>query len=197
MFMLGTMPLSKNTVDAASSGEVDVDLYEQPGHLIRRAQQIAVARFSQHLGTEVTPIQYAILRMVHERPGIDQVGLSKYVALDTSTAALTAARLESKGLLTRSVVLDNRRQLQLHLTPEGERMLEGWVTGVHKMREDLLHVLEPEEREQFMLLLRKFVQLNNNQSRAPLHVAVRPAPGRTAASAEATRPVAEAKRKRT
>jgi hypothetical protein len=41
---------------------------------------------------------------------------------------------------------------------------------VHEMREQLLIALEPQERELFMELLRKFVHVNNEQSRAPMQV---------------------------
>lgn len=155
---------------------VEGDLYDQPGHLIRRAHQIAQGMFDEHVGREVTPIQYAILRMVHEVPGIDQVGLARRIALDTSTTATTATRLESKGLLTRTTVATNRRQLQLHLTAEGEALLATLVEGVHRMREELLSALEPSERELFVDLLKKFVHLNNAQSRAPLALPEGPAP---------------------
>jgi DNA-binding MarR family transcriptional regulator len=148
-----------------------MDLYDQPGHLIRRAHQIAVGTFNELLGRDVTPIQYAILRMVHQMPGIDQVGLARQIALDTSTTALTAARLEAKGLLSRTVADTDRRQLKLALTGEGEQLLGSLVTGVHTMRSQLLGALEPAEQELFMALLRKFVHLHNDQSRAPLQKA--------------------------
>lgn len=158
------------TVSTKTASDVKVadDLYDQPGHLLRRAHQIANAMFAQHVGTEVTPIQYGILRMVYERPGIDQVGLAKRIALDTSTTATVAARLEQKGLLKRLPADSNRRQLQLHLTSQGEQVLEHLVSGVHSMRQQLLSTLEPHERDQLIHLLRKFVHLNNDQSRAPL-----------------------------
>lgn len=156
------------TPESARENKVADDLYDQPGHLLRRAHQIASAIFVQHVGKSVTPIQYAVLRMVFEKPGIDQVGLARSIALDTSTTAAVAVRLEEKGLIQRAVVEGNRRQLQLHLTEQGEQALEQLVEGVHTMREQLLSALKPDEREQFMALLRKFVQLNNEQSRAPL-----------------------------
>ena len=43
---------------------LSLDLYDQPGHLIRRAQQIAALLFREVLGPDVTPVQYAILRML-------------------------------------------------------------------------------------------------------------------------------------
>src|SRR5690606_15851902 len=94
------------------------DLYTQPGHLLRRAQQIAASIFHDEMGEFVTPIQYAILRILVEHPGIDQVSLAGLVAMDTSTAASVAIRLEEKKLLVRYLDPNNRRQRQLYLTEE-------------------------------------------------------------------------------
>ena len=161
--------------DPIADDAVSLDLYNQPGHLIRRANQIAVGMFNEVLGSDVTPAQYAILRMVQERPGIHQVGLAKLVALDTSTTALTAARLETKGLLVRSPSANDSRQLALHLTADGVALLESLISGVHSLRAQLLEALDPSERALFVQLLRKFVHVNNEQSRAPLRSMPAPA----------------------
>lgn len=173
---------------AAPIASVAADLYDQPGHLIRRAHQIANAMFTEIVSDDVTPLQYAILRMVHENPGIDQVTLARLVALDTSTTALTAARLETKGLMVRDVAEHNRRQLQLSLTPAGQDLIRGLVDNVHTMRAHLLSALDAKERELFMDLMRKFVRLHNEQSRAPLRtVESEPAAAKARAAAPKTR----------
>ena len=118
--------------------ELSIDVYDQPGHLIRRAHQIAVSMFHRTIGYEVTPIQYAVLRILQDHPGIDQVTLARYCALDTSTAADLAVRLEERGLVKRMMPMKSRRFRVLHLTDEG------------------------------VVLLKKFVHLNNAKSRAPL-----------------------------
>ena len=51
---------------SSASDQISLDLYDQPGHLIRRAQQIATQLFRDVLGPDVTPVQYAILRMLLE-----------------------------------------------------------------------------------------------------------------------------------
>jgi DNA-binding MarR family transcriptional regulator len=154
-------------VDAASSADpLAIELYDQPGHLLRRAQQIAVSVFYEEVGREVTPIQYAVLRMLQEKPGLDQVTLAQEVALDTSTAAEMAARLENKGWITREVL--PRRQRRLLLTAEGEAVLARTVPGVRRMQQVLLSKLDAAEQQEFMRLLRKFVLLGNEQSRAPM-----------------------------
>ena len=60
-----------------------IDLQATPGHLIRRAQQIAVAIFAEQLASaDITPVQFAILNALLGSPGIDQVSLAKRVAFD-------------------------------------------------------------------------------------------------------------------
>jgi len=148
------------------TSDLSLDLYEQPGHLIRRAHQIAVSMFHEELGRDVTPVQYAILRMLQETPGIDQVTLALKVGLDNSTAADIARRLEAKGWIVREML--PRRQRKLALTAEGKQVLSHFVTGVHQMREKMLVSLEAEEQLELIRLLQKFVHINNDQSRAPV-----------------------------
>ena len=141
-----------------------LELYEQPGHLIRRAQQIATLHFRDILGPDVTPVQYAILRMLQENPGIDQVTLAKLVALDNSTTADIAARLESKGWIVRELL--PRRQRKLLLTEAGLAMLTSVVPNVYDLRHRMLAPLDMEEQREFMRLLRKFVQLHHASNTA-------------------------------
>jgi DNA-binding MarR family transcriptional regulator len=144
-----------------------LDLYEHPGHLLRRAQQIAVSIFYDELGAELTPVQYALLSRLAEHPGIDQVSLAGLAAIDTSTGATVCARLEEKGLLERKVLPHNRRQRALTITAAGARLLEDLVPGAQRLRQRLLEPLSAAEQQQFMQLLTKLVQENNEQSRAP------------------------------
>ncbi len=131
-----------------------IDLQDQPGHLIRRAHQIAVASFHAHLGREVTPVQYALMRLLQDQPGIDQSTLALAAALDTSTTADIAVRLEAKGWITRAVLA--RGQRSLSLTPEGLALLASLVPGMAQMQSTLLGGLEAQEQAELLRLLRKF-----------------------------------------
>ena len=145
-----------------------LDLYQHPGHLLRRAQQISVSMFYDEMGSELTPVQYAILSRLAEHPGIDQVSLSGLAAVDTSTGATVCARLEEKGLLDRKVIAHNRRQRALTITAAGTRLLEDLLPGAQRLRQRLLAPLGEQEQALFMDLLAKLVAGNNEQSRAPL-----------------------------
>lgn len=145
-----------------------LNLYEHPGHLLRRAQQISVSIFYDEMGDELTPVQYAMLRNLENHAGIDQVSLSAISGIDTSTGATVCARLEEKGLLERRVIPTNRRQRALTITSAGERLLSDLIPAAQRLRRRLLAPLTNAEQLQFMALLSKLVQENNEQSRAPM-----------------------------
>jgi DNA-binding MarR family transcriptional regulator len=147
---------------------VDLPLHDQFGHLIRRAQQISVSMFRDTVQLDMTPTQYAVLRMLQEAPGIDQLTLAGLVALDRSSTAEIAVRLEAKGWVQREMLPRGRRCLTL--TVEGETVLASMASSVLALHDKLLAKLSPEENIEFSRLLKKFVHLNNESSRAPLQV---------------------------
>ncbi len=153
--------------DAAASPIPDsgITLQAEPGHLIRRAHQLAVSTFHDTHGRQITPVQYAILRALADTPGIDQVTLADKVALDTSTTADIATRLDAKGWIVRELL--PRRQRALRLTPEGEAVLAGMLPRVAPMYRQLLAPLAPAEQAEFLRLLRKFVLLNEPATAEP------------------------------
>jgi DNA-binding MarR family transcriptional regulator len=149
----------------AQAAPASIELHEQPGHLIRRAHQIAVSLFHDNLGREVTPVQYAVLRALQEKPGIDQVTLAQEIALDTSSTADVAVRLEAKALIVRELL--PRGQRCLVLTEEGEALLALLAPGMNAMCRTMLGNLERKEQAEFIRLLQKFVHLSDDGRAAP------------------------------
>ena len=161
-------PLPPPTNGASRRTRLSSEVYDEPGHLIRRAQQIAVSMFHSTMGHGVTPVQYCVLRVLQDNPGIDQVTLAKLCALDTSTAADLAVRLEERGLVRRMMPMKSKRFRLLQLTPEGSALVKKLIPSSRVLARRLLKALDREEQGVFLQLLRKFVHLNNEESRAPL-----------------------------
>ena len=178
---------TKRELGLPADDDLTIDVYDQPGHLIRRAHQIAVSMFYTTIGYDVTPIQYAVLRILQDHPGIDQVTLARYCALDTSTAADLAVRLEERGLVKRMMPMKSKRFRLLHLTFEGATLLKKLVPSVYMMNRRLVQPLTKEEQKTFLRLLKKFVHLNNAKSRAPLDRGLANPRSSVAAAADARR----------
>lgn len=142
-------------------------LHLLPGHLIRRAHQIGVSIFFQECRDGLTPIQYAILQVLAGEDRVDQISLAYKVALDRSTLADVARRLEERGWISRMLGDLDRRQKLLSITEAGRQVLAAVQPAVDKVQERILEPLNPAERQAFLGLLNKLVNVNNSESRAP------------------------------
>jgi DNA-binding MarR family transcriptional regulator len=136
-----------------------IDLQATPGHLIRRAQQIAVSIFTEQLSSaDITPVQFAILNALLGSPGIDQVSLAKRVAFDPATSGSVIGRLEAKGWVVRQADPNDRRRKLLVVTPAGVQALGLVQADVARIQEKILSPLTPQEQRQFVQLLLRLVQ---------------------------------------
>jgi DNA-binding MarR family transcriptional regulator len=139
------------------------DIYSRPGHLIRRLQQIAVAIFMEETAEfDVTPVQYSALLAVRNHPGIDQTSLMKIGDV--------VKRLENKRLIRRVISEGDRRTKILYITPSGRHLLSRVKKAVDAAQDKIAAPLSREERREFMRLMHKLVQLNNDHSRVPLQL---------------------------
>jgi DNA-binding MarR family transcriptional regulator len=134
------------------------DFAKAPGHLVRRAQQIAVALFMAELAAEdVTPVQFAILNAVMDTPGIDQITLAGRVAFDAATSGSVIGRLEAKGWIKREPHQIDRRRKMLWLTPAGQAATLQMKDAVERVQDSLLKPLSQDEAQQLVGLLSKLV----------------------------------------
>ena len=119
-------------------------------------------------GFDLTPVQFAALSVVADRPGIDQATLAGLIAHDRVTIGGVVDRLQAKGLLSRVVSKQDRRARVLSVTAAGEELLRRIAPAVHGAQEGILAGLTPAERLTFVRLLRKATEAGNSLSRAPL-----------------------------
>ena len=147
------------------------EIYDYPGHLIRRLHQISVAIFTaetQAAGFDLTPVQYGALATLQDHPGIDQATLAGLIAHDRVTIGGVVARLESRGYLHRKVRNDDRRARTLTLTPEGVALLKAIKPAVLATQDQIMAALNAPDQDQFMRLMRILTDTGNQFSRAPL-----------------------------
>jgi DNA-binding MarR family transcriptional regulator len=134
------------------------DIAHAPGHLIRRAQQIAVAEFARATAElDVTPVQFAFLSAMRDTPGVDQITLAKQVAFDAATSGSVIGRLETKGWVRREADTQDRRRKLLFVTPAGAAALAGMNAAVEQAQRNMLAPLAAKDQEVFMRLLAQLV----------------------------------------
>lgn len=135
------------------------DFEHAPGHLIRRAHQVAYAVFMEEtMGFEVTPVQFAILNALIDTPGIDQITLAGRVAFDAATSGSVIGRLESKGWVRRAPDPHDRRRKQLWATQAGVQAAGRMKSAVAQAQKRILKPLSRADQAQFLALLERLVR---------------------------------------
>lgn len=134
------------------------DLSLAPGHLIRRAQQIAVAEFARATADhDVTPVQFAFLNAMQQTPGVDQITLANRVVFDAATSGSVIGRLEAKGWVRREADPQDRRRKLLFVTAEGQAALQGMNEAVARAQSSMLAPLSAQDQQTFLRLLAQLV----------------------------------------
>lgn len=139
-------------------------LQNLPGHQIRRLNQISTCLFSKHMqdsGYDITPVQYAALLAINLMPNSDQVQIANYISYDKVTIGGVIERLQRKGLISRAVNERDKRARILNITNEGIHMISQVDAVIEQIQQDILKMLDEEEQQTFMQLLRKATQSPN------------------------------------
>ncbi len=146
-------------------------IHTMPGHLIRRLNQISTGLFQDRmaaLGHDLTPVQFAALATLRDRPDVDQATLAGLIAHDRATIGGVLDRLEGKGLVARRVDPADRRARLVRLTGAGAELLATVLPHVTALQDGILAGLDPAERAQFVALAARVAEAGNDLSRAPL-----------------------------
>jgi len=146
---------------------LDQYIYDQPGHLIRRAHQVAWSVFMDETKAfDMTPVQYSLLVAVGECPSIDATRLSELIDIDRATIGNVVDRLEKRGLLVRSADAVDRRTKKILLTRAGKKLIESVNKIRGKIGERILAPLDATERATFLRLVGKLVRIDQARHRA-------------------------------
>ena len=133
-------------------------LQNLPGHQIRRLNQISTYLFSKHMqdaGYDITPVQYAALLAIKVMPNSDQVQIANYISYDKVTIGGVIERLQRKGFISRAVNERDKRARILNITNEGIHMISQVDAVIEQIQQDILKMLDEEEQQTFLRLLRK------------------------------------------
>jgi DNA-binding MarR family transcriptional regulator len=116
----------------------------------------AAGRYAEKVAAlDLDPAQTGVLHLIARRPGQSQQALADQLGVAASRVVGLVDGLESRGLLARRRSATDRRNYELHLTDEGQRLLTR-LRGVAKAHEDdVTAALTPDERDRLVELLRK------------------------------------------
>ncbi len=147
-------------------GEGGIPIPEYPAPLARRLQQICAALFAEALaGSDIVQLEFALLRIIAEMPGIEQWLLAEAIGIDRKNAGLVIDRLERKELIERRINGADRRARELFLTPKGHRKFALLLPKIRIAHGRIMSPLSASDQKRFMRLFTRLVEGNGVYAR--------------------------------
>ncbi|MGE5334885.1 MAG: MarR family winged helix-turn-helix transcriptional regulator [Nitrososphaerota archaeon] len=120
------------------------------GKAYQRVTQSAKQRLAAY---GVTPVQYAVLKVLWERDNQSGAEIGERLVLDSATMTGLLDRLEHAGLVTRQAHATDRRVNRVVLTERGRELQEPLDREMDQLNQDFLGRLPPDERKYLRKLL--------------------------------------------
>ena len=109
----------------------------------------------QYSQFSLTRGQHSFLIRIYENPGINQEGISSLIKVDRSTTTKAISKLCRQGLITKTRKKNNKKEWELNVTEEGERIILELEPFLDKTQTKIYKGLSQEELSTLSMLLSK------------------------------------------
>jgi DNA-binding MarR family transcriptional regulator len=156
------------------------------GYLVRRLYTLMLARFESALAqADFTLTQWIVLIQVHEGVARTASDIAHDLGHDTGALTRVVDQLEARGFLQRRRSAQDRRQVELRLTPAGHAIVKKLLPLVVDQTNQ---ALTPLTREEFGQMQRMLVRLVEHAQATQANDPVVPAQVKPAKPRAAVRP---------
>lgn len=156
------------------------------GYLVRRLYTLMLARFEGALAqADFTLTQWIVLIQVHEGVARTASDIAHDLGHDTGALTRVVDQLEARGFLQRRRSAQDRRQVELRLTPAGHAIVKKLLPLVVDQTNQ---ALTPLTRDEFGQMQRMLVRLVEHAQATQANVPAVPADVKSAKPRAAVRP---------
>jgi DNA-binding MarR family transcriptional regulator len=148
---------SKEQPEQDAAGLDDYDLSEQVGFILRQANQRHVAIFSEVMGADLTPTQWAVLSRLYGDGGCSQNELGRQAAMDVATVKGVVDRLIGRDLVVSRPHPEDGRRVILELTDAGRSFTEERLPRAVSVSKLTLQPLTVRQRATLLELLKRLL----------------------------------------
>lgn len=128
------------------------------GYLIRYAHRAFVKALAQELEPHgISTAEWSALRVLWMQEGVTQVELAERMRVEKASLTGVLSGLEAKRLILRARNLDDRRKINLRLTPAGRGLEARLMACAHAINEKATQGLPPTQVGEVRALLNAFI----------------------------------------
>jgi DNA-binding MarR family transcriptional regulator len=119
-------------------------------YLVKQLELAVRARLDELVrGAGVTALQYTALTVLERHDGLSAAQLARDSFVTAQSIADLVRALENRGLIRRERNAGNRRELLIHLTDDGRRLLASVARPVRDLEARMISKLTPEQAAEF------------------------------------------------
>ena len=111
--------------------------------IIERSCQVFITRKLSIYAISCT--EQTVLMFLDNNDGINQDAIAKYFFLDKGAIAKTLSKLESKGLVTRTINENNKREKIVSLTKHGKQSMDSMLKVLNEWHDCMFDGISKEE----------------------------------------------------
>lgn len=136
----------------------EYDVFQQVGHLLRRAYQRHLAIFQENAGDEnITSVQFVVLCTLNDNGPLSQIDLVTLTAIDQATIRGIIERLCARSLVSLSKDKNDGRKVIVSLTPLGRDLVETMIPRALNISKLTMGSLNPAEQVALTYALRRMI----------------------------------------
>ncbi len=136
--------------------DMKYNLDDSPGFIMHRASLRYRCEMGRRLKAyDITTEQWAALCRLREQDGLSQKELADRIVKDQPNLTRILDKLEQKGLIRRMDNANDRRAFFVHLTPEGESLMEKLIPIAKEVSVDAFAGFTKEEAASLKNLLNR------------------------------------------
>ncbi|WP_316572609.1 MarR family transcriptional regulator [Neobacillus sp. YIM B06451] len=123
--------------------------------LMKTAKGIHEKIREEMLNHKLNVTEFSVLEVLYQKGTMTIQQICQNVLISSGSMTYVIDKLEKRGLLKRSACPNDRRAIHVSLTDEGFNLMDTIMPNYLDMVDGLFEVLDPEETETFLKLLKK------------------------------------------
>jgi DNA-binding MarR family transcriptional regulator len=152
------MPLS-STSPASNSRRKPAAAEQSIGYLFRYGYRAFARAISIELQPfEISSGQWSVLRVLWETEGLSQVELAENMRVEKASLTGMLDVMERRGLISRNRNTEDRRKVNIHLTPRARALKDKLLPYRAKINRKATRGMTPEEVETLLRLLTQVIR---------------------------------------
>jgi DNA-binding MarR family transcriptional regulator len=152
------MPLSA-TSSAPNARRKPAAAEQSIGYLFRYGYRAFARAISIELQPfEISSGQWSVLRVLWETEGLSQVELAENMRVEKASLTGMLEVMEKRGLISRTRNTEDRRKVNIHLTPRARALKERLLPYRAKINRKATRGMTPEEVETLLRLLTQVIR---------------------------------------